>query len=185
MAETALKLDSSERALRFDHDTDQQDRYLTFALATEEYGIEIRFVTEIVGLQKITEVPDMPDFIRGVINLRGKVIPVMDMRSRFRKEPMGYHERTCIIVVDIQDKTVGLVVDKVNDVVDIPQAQIAPPPSGGKGKEGYIQGLGKIGDQVKILLDVDRLLGDTALPEDEPENGTPSAGAGLREQDEP
>jgi len=142
----------------------QKGKFLTFHLAREDYGIEIRHVTEIIGIQKITEVPDMPDFVRGVINLRGKVIPVMDVRTRFRMPPREYDERTCIIVVNVEDKAVGLVVDKVNEVADIPEEQIEPAPSTRQGKGSrYIQGMGKIGDEVKILLDVTTLLYDGGM----------------------
>ncbi len=140
-----------------DEDT-QKGKFLTFRLGKEDYGIEIRFVTEIIGIQKITEVPDMPDFVRGVINLRGKVIPVMDVRTRFKMPPREYDERTCIIVVHIDDKSVGLVVDKVNEVASIPEGQIEPPPRANRERSRYIQGIGKIGEEVKILLDVNNIL---------------------------
>jgi purine-binding chemotaxis protein CheW len=141
-----------------DEDT-QKDKFLTFQVGTEEFGIEICYVTEIIGLQKITDVPDMPDFIKGVINLRGKVIPVMDVRTRFNIESREYDDRTCIVVVNINDKAVGLVVDRVSEVVDIPESQVEPPAQIGSGTASrYIQGLGKIDEDVKILLNVDRLL---------------------------
>ncbi len=140
-----------------DEDT-QKGKFLTFRLGKEDYGIEIRFVTEIIGIQKITEVPDMPDFVRGVINLRGKVIPVMDVRTRFKMPPREYDDRTCIIVVNIDDKSVGLVVDKVNEVANIPDNQIEPPPKTSRAASRYIQGIGKIGEEVKILLDVNHIL---------------------------
>jgi purine-binding chemotaxis protein CheW len=141
-----------------DEDT-QKDKFLTFQVGSEEFGIEIRHVTEIIGLQKITDVPDMPDFIKGVINLRGKVIPVMDVRSRFKMETRDYDDRNCIVVVNINDKAVGLVVDRVSEVADIPESQVEPPAQIGSGTSSrYIQGMGKIGEEVKILLDVDRLL---------------------------
>lgn len=141
-----------------DEDT-QKDKFLTFQVGTEEFGIEICYVTEIIGLQKITDVPDMPDFIKGVINLRGKVIPVMDVRTRFKIDSREYDDRTCIVVVNINDKAVGLVVDRVNEVADIPESQVEPPAQIGSGTASrYIQGLGKIGEDVKILLNVDRLL---------------------------
>ena len=161
----------------YDDDEDtQKDKYLTFHLAGEDYGIEIAYVTEIIGIQKITDVPDMPDFVKGVINLRGKVIPVMDVRRRFKIEERAYDERTCIIVVDINDTAVGLVVDKVNEVADIPEEQIEPPPQTGKSTSSrFIYGMGKIDDEVKILLKVDKLLFDEELeslsgqPEEQPE----------------
>lgn len=137
----------------------QKDKFLTFHVAGEDYGIEIAYVTEIIGMQSITEVPDMPAFVKGVINLRGKVIPVMDVRSRFNFNLREYDGRTCIIVVDIKDNCVGLVVDAVNEVMTIPEAQIEPPPTTGSRNGGcYLKGLGKIDDNVKILLDVEQLL---------------------------
>jgi len=142
-----------------DNEDTQKDKYLTFHLAGEDYGIEIRYVIEIIGIQKITEVPDMPTFIRGVINLRGKVIPVMDVRARFKLPDRDYDDRTCIIVVDVDGTEVGLVVDEVSEVADIPEANVEPPPKTGKsGGSRYIQGMGKINKAVKILLDVHRLL---------------------------
>jgi purine-binding chemotaxis protein CheW len=146
-----------------DEDT-QKDKYLTFHLANEDYGIEIVFVTEIIGIQKIAEVPDMPEFIKGVINLRGKVIPVMDVRLRFHLAERPYDERTCIIVVDINNTPVGLVVDEVSEVADIPANDVEPPPQTGTSKSSrYLKGMGKIGEAVKILLDVEQLLHDEEL----------------------
>ncbi|HAO21058.1 MAG: chemotaxis protein CheW [Desulfobacteraceae bacterium IS3] len=146
-----------------DEDT-QKDKYLTFQLGKEAYGIDIRYVTEIIGIQKITHVPDMPDYIQGVINLRGQVIPVMDVRVRFKMEPKAYNDRTCVVVVRLDNASVGLVVDTVNEVADIPEDQVSPPPrvSGAKSSR-YLQGMGKIGDEVKILLDVNKLLYDEEL----------------------
>jgi purine-binding chemotaxis protein CheW len=139
----------------------QKDKYLTFQLANEDYGLEIRYVTEIIGIQKITKVPDMPIFIRGVINLRGKVIPVMDVRSRFGLATREYDERTCIIVVDIAEQPMGLVVDRVNEVVDIPENHVEPPPVTAAGNATrHIRGIGKTGEEVKVLLDVESLTAD-------------------------
>ena len=148
-----------------DEDT-QKDKFLTFRVGDEDYGIEIRRVTEIIGIQKITAVPDMPEFVKGVINLRGKVIPVLDMRRRFSLEDRDYDERTCIVVVDVAEAAVGLVVDTVNEVADIPEEQIEPAPEINKGGNNLmIQGLGKVGEEVKILLDVNKLLnGQTPEP---------------------
>ena len=149
----------------YDDDEDaQKDKYLTFHLAGEDYGIEISFVTEIIGIQKITEVPDMPEFIRGVINLRGRVIPVMDVRTKFKLAARDYDERTCIIVVDINESSIGLVVDEVSEVVDIPAASVEPAPQTGNGKTSrYLKGMGKIEDEVKILLNVEKLLHEDEL----------------------
>ncbi len=143
---------------------DMANKYLTFFLASEVYGVEIAYVTEIIGIQKITNIPEMPDYIRGVINLRGKVIPVMDVRARFRMEQREYDERTCIIVVDITGTTVGLVVDEVSEVADIPADQVEPPPMGRQGKgNAFIKGMGKSGDSVKILLNVEALIREKDL----------------------
>lgn len=141
-----------------DEDT-QKDKFLTFHIAEEDYGIEIRHVTEIIGIQKITVIPEMPDYIKGVINLRGKIIPVMDVRARFGLDARAYDERTCVIVVNISDSSVGLVVDTVSEVADIPESQIESGSAFNKGKPSpFIQGIGKIGDDIKIILDVNNLL---------------------------
>jgi purine-binding chemotaxis protein CheW len=142
----------------------QKDKYLTFQMAEVEYGIDIRYVTEIVGIQKITEVPDLPDFIKGVINLRGKVIPIMDVRQRFQLPLRDYDSRTCIIVIQINDSNIGLVVDEVREVANIPESQIDPPPNSLKGAgRSFFQGIGKIADEVKIILDIKQLLFDDEL----------------------
>ena len=142
----------------------QEGKYLTFQLGKEEYAIEIRFVTEIIGVQKITDIPDMPSYVKGVINLRGKVIPVIDVRLRFGFSEREYDERTCIVVVNIQSTSVGLIVDSVTEVLDIPAEQIDPPPNVNKSAQSrYIIGLGKTGESVKIILGVDKILYDDEL----------------------
>jgi purine-binding chemotaxis protein CheW len=139
----------------------QEDKYLTFVIGKEDFGIEIRYVTEIIGIQGITEVPDMPPHVKGVINLRGKVIPVMDVRLRFGVAERPYDDRTCIIVINIDEQPVGLIVDRVLEVLDIQKGEIEPPPKIRKGKSNrFIQGMGKVGDQVKILLNANKLLFD-------------------------
>ncbi len=136
-----------------------QDRFLTFRLGTESYGIEIRYVTEIIVMQEITKVPDLPEFIIGVVNLRGNVISVMDVRKRFHLETREYDDRTCIIVVNIKDIAIGLLVDTVNEVLNIPEEQVDPPPKTHSGiKSNYIMGMGKIENQVKILLNIENIL---------------------------
>lgn len=156
------KIDLDEEM--YEEEDTQKDKFLTFHLSNEDYGIEIEYVTEIIGIQKITEVPDMPDYVKGVINLRGKVIPVMDMRRRFHLTDRDYDDRTCIIVVDISGAQIGLVVDEVREVADIPEDQIEPPPSNGKrGGRQYIKGIGKMDDEVKIILDVSRILYEEEL----------------------
>lgn len=141
-----------------------EGKYLTFHMAGEDYGIEIRYVTEIIGIQNITEVPDMPSYIKGVINLRGKIIPVMDVRLRFNLPSREYDDRTCIIVVQFEDTVVGLVVDQVCEVANIPAEQIEPPPPSSTGASSrYIKGMGKMENEVKILLDIAKLLYDEEL----------------------
>ncbi|NCO61240.1 MAG: chemotaxis protein CheW [Deltaproteobacteria bacterium CG_4_8_14_3_um_filter_51_11] len=140
-------------------------KYLTFTLAAEEYGIGILKIKEIIGMMPITTVPRTPDFIKGVINLRGKVIPVMDLRLRFGMEKNDYNDRTCIIVVEIAGRsgtfTMGIVVDSVSEVLSIKQDDIDKTPSFGTNvNTDYILGMAKVGRGVKILLDIDRVLTD-------------------------
>jgi len=142
----------------------QKGRFLTFSLGKEAYGIEIKYVTEIIGIQAITEVPELPEYIKGIINLRGKIIPVMDVRLRFRKEPREYNDRTCVIVVDIKDVSVGLIVDSVSEVLSIPEQDIVEPPQMSKGfNNRYIKRIGKVGNDVKLLIDCEKLLTENDL----------------------
>ena len=159
------KSKTAEEAWDDDEDIDaQKDKFLTFQIADEEFAIPIGHVIEIVGIQKITEVPDMPDFVKGVINLRGKVIPVMDVRLRFRMPSVAYDDRTCVVVVSVGDVTIGLVVDTVSEVVDIPEINISAPPRFSSSTSGrFVSGMGKIGDAVKIIVDVEKLLHDEEL----------------------
>ncbi|GAB6094924.1 chemotaxis protein CheW [Desulfatiferula olefinivorans] len=145
-----------------DDDEDaQKDKYLSFFVGTEEYCVDIACVIEVIGMQKITYVPEMPDFVKGVINLRGQVIPVTDVRTRFGLEIREYTERTCIVVVSVRDSLVGLVVDTVSDVLDLPSDQVEPPPMANRRfRNRFIQGLGKLGEDVKIILDLEKLLYD-------------------------
>lgn len=133
--------------------------YLTFVVEQVCYALDIRHVTEIIGLQPITPIPNLPGYIRGVINLRGKVIPVMDVRARFSIPQCTYHDRTCIIVVDVNSSTIGLVVDAVSEVVDIKPHEIEATPSLAESVEAQcISGLGKHGDQVKLILQLESLV---------------------------
>lgn len=143
----------------------QKDRYLTFQIDEESYGLQISIVTEIIGIQKITKIPETPEFIMGVINLRGKVIPVMDVRLRFRKPIMDYGDRTCIIVIQMLELTVGLIVDGVSEVMSIPESEIVPPPEYYVMKNRYIKGISKINDGIIMMLDCDRLLNDKEYSE--------------------
>lgn len=136
-----------------------KDRYLTFSLDKESYGIEVRYVTEIIGIQPITEIPELPEYVKGIINLRGKIIPVMDVRLRFKKEPREYSDRTCTVVVNIGDVSIGLIVDSVSEVLTIPEQDAVEPPQTNKGfNNRYIKKIGKVGKEVKLLLDCDKLL---------------------------
>lgn len=140
----------------------QKGKFLTFIIGREEYAIEIKYVTEIIGgIQAITEVPEVPNYVRGIINLRGKIIPVMDVNLRFKKEPKPYGDRTCITVIDIDDLSVGLIVDNVAEVLSIAEENIDPPPDSRSGfSNHYIKGIGKVGNTVKLILDCKVLLGD-------------------------
>ncbi len=142
---------------------DREGKYLTFSLGKEEYGIGILKIKEIIGMMPITPVPQTPEFVKGVVNLRGKVIPVLDLRLRFGMEPMDYTERTCIIVVEIASDTgkimMGIVVDAVSEVLNIKHDDIADTPTFGTTlRTDYILGMAKMGGGVKILLDIDRVL---------------------------
>ena len=133
-------------------------KYLTFALGEEEYGIEIRNVTEIVEVTPITLVPEMPVYVRGIINLRGKIIPVLDLRLLFCMEQKEYDDQTCFVVVEMKDLMVALVVDYVCEVTSIVDISPVPSVNAGDGYE-YVKGIGKMPDGVKLLLDSGKLLG--------------------------
>ncbi|MDD3023488.1 MAG: chemotaxis protein CheW [Syntrophomonadaceae bacterium] len=143
----------------YEEEDSLEDKYLTFVLKDEEYGIEIRYVTEIIGMQNITEVPDVNSFVKGVINLRGKVIPVIDIRLRFHLEERAYDNRTCVVVINIDEQVVGVIVDRVSEVITIPRGEVEPPPRimGGQSSQ-FIQGMGKVGERVKMLLDANKLI---------------------------
>ena len=156
-----LKGGGKERAER-------EGKYLTFTLAEEEYGIGILKIKEIIGMLPITSVPRTPDFVKGVINLRGKVIPVIDLRLRFGMGEIDYTERTCIIVVEIDGQVgtvlIGIVVDSVSEVLNIKGEDVEDTPSfGTKPDTEYILGMAKMEGGVKILLDINRVLGGEEL----------------------
>ncbi len=146
----------------------KEGKHLTFALAQEEYGLEILDVREIIGLMEITCVPKVPSYVKGVINLRGKVIPVIDLRLKFGMPKVDYTNETCIIVLNVNGSMMGIIVDKVCEVLDIAQENIEPAPTfGGKTKSDFITGMGKIGDKVKILLNISKVLAtDVVLAEE-------------------
>ncbi|MGD9222838.1 MAG: chemotaxis protein CheW [Desulfobacteraceae bacterium] len=143
--------------------TGKGGKYLTFSLANEEYGIGILKIKEIIGMMPITSVPRTPDYVRGVINLRGKVIPVIDLRLRFTMAHQEYTDRTCIVVVEIggreMDTVIGIVVDSVSEVLNIRNEEIEETPAFGTSlNTEYILGMAKVDGGVKILLDIDTVL---------------------------
>jgi purine-binding chemotaxis protein CheW len=142
---------------------EKEGKYLTFTLDNEEYGISILKIKEIIGMMPITSVPQTPEFVKGVINLRGKVIPVVDLRLRFGMESIEYTERTCIVVVEIAERydniVIGIVVDSVSEVLNIKGEDIEDTPTfGTKLDTDYILGMAKMEGGVKIMLDIDRVL---------------------------
>lgn len=163
MAEEIRAMDAVVRSM-----TERDGKYLTFSLAGEEYGIGILKVKEIIGMMAITMVPQTPAYVKGVINLRGKVIPVVDLRLKFGMEAMDYLERTCIIVVEIGRENghvlIGIVVDSVSEVLNIKGGEIEETPNfGSQVNTDYILGMAKAGGGIKILLDIDKVLSDAAL----------------------
>ena len=145
-------------------------RFLTFTLASESYGLEILKVQEIIGILNVTRVPRTPAYIRGVINLRGKVIPVIDLRPKLGFEAKADSERTCIIVLQIRngdrDVTMGVIVDAVSEVLNVSAEQIEPTPEFGAAiSHEFILGLAKLGKHVVILLDADRILSTDGMGE--------------------
>lgn len=139
-------------------------KYLTFVLGNEDYGLDILRVREIIGVMEVTAVPQTPTFVKGVINLRGKVIPVIDLRLKFGMEERELTKETCIIVVDVQNTLMGIIVDTVNEVLDISDGQIEDPPRFGTNVDtDFILGMGKIENHVKILLDIEKVLSSEEL----------------------
>ncbi len=147
---------------------EREGKYLTFTLAEEEYGIGILKIKEIIGMMPITSVPRTPEYVKGVINLRGKVIPIIDLRLRFGMAAMAYTERTCIIVVEIESQKgtvqVGIVVDSVSEVLNIKGEDIEDTPTFGTTLDtDYILGMAKVEGGVKILLDINRVLSESEI----------------------
>ena len=144
----------------------QKDKYMTFRSGNEYFGLKIQYVSEIIPFQAITAIPETADYIKGLINLRGKIIPVIDISLRFKQEPFEYNDRTCIVVINVQSTVVGLIIENIAEVVEIREENILPPPSIGKSdrvQNKYVYGIGKVGDSVKLLLDPDKLLNDEEL----------------------
>ena len=134
-------------------------KYLFFNLGDELYGINIMNVTEIIEMERITEIPDMPDYVKGVINLRGKVIPVMDLRLRFNMSEREYDDRTCIVVITDETASLGLIVDTVAEVHALAATDIEETPTfSGAARDHYVEGIGKVGDRVTVLIDARKVL---------------------------
>ena len=144
--------------------TTRAGKYLTFIIEDESYGLEILKVREIIGIMDITAVPKTPEYVKGVINLRGKVIPVIDLRLKFSMEEAEQTEETCIIVVSVNDLEIGIVVDEVSEVQNISAQDIEDAPEfGAQVDTDFILGMGKVGDRVTILLDITNVLSDADL----------------------
>lgn len=144
----------------------QKGKFMTFQIGKEFFGISISYVEEIIAMQEITSIPEVEDYIKGLINLRGKIIPVIDVRIRFKMEPQEYTDRTCIIVISVKSIMIGLIVEKIAEVDTILDDDIVPPPAiGRKDKEHnkYVYGLAKTGEMVKMLIDPEKLIKDEEL----------------------
>lgn len=145
---------------------EQKGKYVTFRSGGEYFGLKIQYVNEIIVFQEITPIPETANYIKGLINLRGKIIPVIDVRLRFGQPPFTYNDRTCIIVIQVKENVVGLIVEKIAEVVEIPEENILPSPSIGHSdsKQGqFVHAIGKVGNNVKLLLDPEKLLSDEHL----------------------
>lgn len=152
------KTDTSEISEAIEDCEERESKFLTFKLGNEEFGVEILKIRELIGIMEITRVPQTADFVRGVINLRGKVIPVIDLRAKFGLERVDYTDQTCVIVVEV-GTLMGIIVDTVCEVHDIPAERIEPSPALGCGVDtSFILGMGKVDNEVKILLDIDSVL---------------------------
>ena len=150
-------MDEKDIDINLQEDT-QHGRFLTFTLDSEDYGIQIKYVTEIIGMQPISQIPEVPEYIKGIVNLRGKIIPVIDIRLKFKKDAVDYTDRTCIIVIDTGEISVGLIVDNVSEVITISDEEISPPPDAKTGIHNrYIHGIGRVGERVKLLIDCEKL----------------------------
>lgn len=144
----------------------RRDKYMTFRIGQDVFGVELKYVNEIIQMQPVTPIPEVEHFIKGLINLRGKIIPVIDVASRFEKEVQPYNDRTCVIVIEVQGVEVGLIINSIAQVVSIEEKDILAPPATSHGaavQNKFIQGIGKMEDGVKLLLDPVKLLSDDAL----------------------
>lgn len=156
----------NENVAEMSEDT-QKDKYLTFSLGKESYGMDIKYVTEIVGIQAITKIPELPDYVKGIINLRGKIIPVIDVRLKFKQAAKEYDYRTCIVITEIMNMSIGLIVDSVSEVLKImPDKIVDPPNMNNNSNNKYIKKIGNTDNGVKLLLDCEKLLTDDNFQKD-------------------
>jgi purine-binding chemotaxis protein CheW len=154
-----INLHESVNAIWQIEDSEMDGKYLTFWIDSQLFGIPIAHVAQIVGMQKITEIPESPYFTKGIINLRGAITPVIDVRLRLGKPEAEYNERTCIIVTDINNSSVGFIVDEVDAVMIIDETLISPPPHTSSGSESYITGIGKLENTIVLLMDTRKIVG--------------------------
>ena len=157
--------------VQYDGTDTQKGKYMTFKSGQEYFGLEIQYVQQIIQYQTITMIPETEDYIKGLINLRGRIIPVVDVRMRFKQGQCEYNDKTCILVINVKSTTVGLIVEQIAEVVEIKDDNILPPPTIGRADKGhnkYVYGIGKVGNTVKLLLDPEKLLYDEEPVDAEP-----------------
>lgn len=165
MSEQDMDLRIGEDASDESTSDEMKNMYLNFCVANETYSIEIRYVHQIVGMQEINEMPEMPHYMKGFINLRGNIIPVVSMRARFHKEEIEYTDRTCIVVTQVADHEIGLIVDAIRETLTIEPEDIAPPPSSSEySGNRYVIGVAKLGDnKTSIVISLKELFADQAF----------------------
>ncbi|HTZ96959.1 MAG TPA: chemotaxis protein CheW [Terriglobales bacterium] len=163
--EPRIELDEAVKSPNSLHDSHQGHgellQLVSFHIGGEEFGLDILRVQEIIRIQALTRVPNSPDFVDGVINLRGKVIPVVALRKRFGLEDLAHDKQTRIVVIEVKGNVLGFIVDSVSEVLRIPTDTVEPPPRLGKVEREYVSGVGKLDNRLLILLDVDRLMSDS------------------------
>lgn len=163
--EPRIELDETASNAKSLHDSHQGHgdllQLVSFHIGGEEFGLDILRVQEIIRIQALTRVPNSPDFVDGVINLRGKVIPVIALRKRFGLEELAHDKQTRIVVIEVKGNVLGFIVDSVSEVLRIPTDTVEPPPRLGKVEREYVSGVGKLDNRLLILLDVDRLMSDS------------------------
>ena len=161
MAEELQKNEETDELEGMMEDDSQKGKFMTFQIGKEFFGISISYVNEIIAMLPIAAIPEVDDYIKGLINLRGKIIPVIDVRVRFKMEPTEYTDRTCIIVIDVKSTMIGLIVERIAEVDTISDESIVPPPSLGRKEHEhnkYVYGLARTGDTVKLLIDPEKLI---------------------------